>query len=368
MRLIDEEALERIAIGSTILGAGGGGDPYVGKLLARAEIRKHGPVPMVTLDELDDDARVCFVAGMGAPGVLVEKLPRASEAVRAVHLLEEVTGTTITHIAPAEAGGLNAVVPFSTASLGLPVVDADGMGRAFPSLELVTPTLYGGTCTPLAMVDEHGNEMVLRTPTNRWAESLGRALTVASGCVTMMALYSMTGAQAKQWLVADVLTLAEDLGRLLQQSRAEHRSTVDAIVEHRSGVLLFEGRVTDVRRATERGWTIGEASISGTGDSQGSTMELRFQNEHLVAIRDGEVIATVPDLIMALEHETGEPVPAEEIRYGYRVSVVGLPCDGRWRTEEGLAKAGPRAFGYDMDYRPVESVGTIRPVAAPGVH
>ena len=44
MRLIDEDALERIAIGSTILGAGGGGDPYIGKLLAREEIRRHGPV------------------------------------------------------------------------------------------------------------------------------------------------------------------------------------------------------------------------------------------------------------------------------------------------------------------------------------
>ena len=78
MRLIDEEALERIAIGSTILGAGGGGDPYVGKLLARQEIRQYGPVQLVGLEELDDDAKICFVAGMGAPGVLVEKLPRAS--------------------------------------------------------------------------------------------------------------------------------------------------------------------------------------------------------------------------------------------------------------------------------------------------
>ena len=358
MRLIDEAALERIAIGSTILGAGGGGDPYVGKLLARQEIRQYGPVQLVGLEELDDDAKLCFVAGMGAPGVLVEKLPRASEAVRAVHVLQEALGLEFTHIAPAEAGGLNALVPFSTASLGLPVVDADGMGRAFPSLELVTPTLYGGECTPLSMVDEHGNEMVLRTGTNLWAENLARAFTLSSGCVTMMALYPMTGAQAKQWLVPDVITLAEDLGRLLQQSRAEHRDTVAAIVEHRNGVLLFEGRVTAVRRANERGWTIGEATISGTGRDAGSMMELRFQNEHLVAVRDGQVVATVPDLIMALEHETGEPVPAEEIRYGYRVSVVGLPCDHRWRTEAGLAKAGPRAFGYDVDYRRVESLAS----------
>lgn len=359
MRLIGEAELESIAIGSTILGAGGGGDPYVGKLLARAEIRKHGPATMVSLSEVPDDAQVCFVAGMGAPGVLVEKLPRAENAVRAVRLLERELNTTITHIAPAEAGGLNAVVPFSAVSLGLPIVDADGMGRAFPSLELVTPTLHGGAVTPLAMVDEHGNEMVLRSATNAWAETMARSFTLASGCVTMMAIFPMTGRQAKDWLVPDVLTVADRLGQLLTRTRAEHADTVQAVIDDQAGVLLFEGRVTAVRRVNERGWTIGEAAISGTGDFAGQSMDLRFQNEHLVAIRDGQVVATVPDLIMALEKESGAPIPAEEIRYGYRVSVLGLPCNHQWRTPGGLKVAGPRAFGYDMDFVPVEEQAAV---------
>ena len=358
MRYVDEQALEDITLGSTILGAGGGGDPYVGKLLAREQIRAFGPQPLVDLDEVPDDAQLCFVAGMGAPGVLVEKLPRATEAVRAVRLLEQALGRPITHIAPAEAGGLNAVTPFSAAALGVPVVDADGMGRAFPALELVTPTLYGGTCTPMAMADEHGNEVIFRTRTNVWAETLGRAVTLASGCVTMMALYPMTGRQAKDWLIPGVLTLAENLGRLLRQARAEHADPVRAIVEQQSGVLLFEGRISSVRRVNERGWTIGEATITGSGPDLGHSLQLHFQNEHLVAVRDGIVIATVPDLIMALELDTGEPVPVEEIRYGYREAVVGLPCDSRWRTEAGLAIAGPRRFGYEMEYRPVELPAT----------
>jgi len=95
MRYIDEQALEDITLGSTILGAGGGGDPYVGKLLAREQIRAHGPQPLIELAEVPDDAQVCFVAGMGAPGVLVEKLPRATEAVRAVRLLEETLGRSV---------------------------------------------------------------------------------------------------------------------------------------------------------------------------------------------------------------------------------------------------------------------------------
>lgn len=74
-----------------------------------------------------------------------------------------------------------------------------------------------------------------------------------------------------------------------------------------------------------------------------------------MAFRDGEIVATVPDLIIVLGQEGGEPIPAESIRYGFRVSVVGLPCDKRWRTKEGLALAGPREFGYDIDFVPVEA-------------
>ena len=67
MRLLDAEAIDDLVTGSTILGAGGGGDPYVGKLLALEAIREHGPVPLVTVEEVPDDALAAFSAGMGAP-------------------------------------------------------------------------------------------------------------------------------------------------------------------------------------------------------------------------------------------------------------------------------------------------------------
>jgi len=86
---------------------------------------------------------------------------------------------------------------------------------------------------------------------------------------------------------------------------------------------------------------------------RGVRVRLSFQNEHLVAERDGEVVASTPDLICVLDNETGEPVTTEGMRYGNRVAVLGVPCDSRWTTPEGLRLTGPRAFGYDHDYVPV---------------
>jgi DUF917 family protein len=64
----------------------------------------------------------------------------------------------------------------------------------------------------------------------------------------------------------------------------------------------------------------------------------------------------VPDLITVLDSETAEAVATEQIRYGQRVTVIAFPCDPVWRTERGIAATGPRAFGYDFDYRPVEEL------------
>ncbi|SDG99332.1 hypothetical protein SAMN05421505_11044 [Sinosporangium album] len=357
MRLIDETALADIALGSTVLGSGGGGDPYVGMLLAREAIRRHGPVPLVDVDEVPDDANIVFIAGLGAPGVLVEKLPRENEYAGVLGELERFTGKTYSYVCPAEAGGFNGITPFATAAVtGVPVIDADGMGRAFPELQLVTPTLYGGRSTPLAMLDEHGNAMYLTSETNVWSESYVRAAVVASGAHAAVAVYPMTGAEAKQRLVRNAITLAEDLGRAIREARAAHTSPVEAVLAKQRGVLLFTGKVEEVERRNEGGWTVGKAHMSGLDDDRGHRMTVHFQNEHLAAERDGRVIATTPDLIMTMEIDSGEPIPAEEIRYGYRVAVVGLPCDPHWRTEAGIRIAGPRHFGYDLDYRPVEEM------------
>jgi uncharacterized protein len=354
MRWLNEAGLDDLVIGSTILGAGGGGDPYIGRLLALDAIRRSGPVQLVALADVPDDAQVACVAAMGAPTVIAEKLPRASGYLSAFEALQRRLGRQITHVCPIEAGGLNAITPvIVAAALRLPMLDADGMGRAFPRLELVTPTLYGGSATPLALVDERGIEVIVEAPSNDWAERVARAATVATGCMSAIACYPMSGAEARAWLIDGALALAEQLGRSLRDARARKAPAVAAILERSGGVDLLAGKIVEVERRTERGWNLGRATIAGVDGWRGSELELHFQNEHLVAFRDGRAVATVPDLIMVLESETGEPIPAEEIRYGARASVIAIPCDPHWRTAGGLRLAGPRAFGYELDYAPI---------------
>ena len=355
MREFHSSQLEDLAFGAAVLGTGGGGNPYIGMLLAREAIERHGPITVVDPEEVPDDALVVPTAMMGAPTIMVEKLPAGTEIVAAFKTLEEYLGRPITHTIPAEAGGLNSVTPFTLAAeLGLPVIDADMMGRAFPELQMCLPTLSGVAATPMAMADEKENSVVINTTSNQWTERFARSVTVDMGCSAMIALYAMTGAQVKETTVPRTLLLAEDIGRVARKARAAHLDVVAAVEERIGAFRLFQGKIVDIARRTEAGFARAEARLEGAGPSAGSVLLLDVQNEHLVARLDGEIVASVPDLIIMLDAETGEPITTEEMRYGFRVTVIAAPCDPRWRTPEGIELVGPRYFGYDIDYTPVE--------------
>ncbi|MCO1655118.1 DUF917 domain-containing protein [Pseudonocardia sp. S2-4] len=335
-----------LARGAAVLGTGGGGDPYVGRLLAEAALREHGPVRLVAPDDLPTDACVVPVAMMGAPTVMVEKTPSTELVGHAVTALAEHLGITPTHVACIEAGGVNSTFPLvAAAQLGLPLVDGDGMGRAFPELQMVLATLDGIACTPMSISDEKGNTGVLRTVDNRWAESLARSMTVTMGCSAIISNYVMTGAQAKSALVHGTLSLCVAIGRAVSAARSAHTDPVAAVVGAIGGAVLHTGKVVDVIRRTTTGFARGEAVVAGAdGD-----LVLHFQNEHLMAMRDGAPVVTTPDLIIVLDQDTGEPVTTEALRFGHRVCVLAAPADERWHSPEAIELVGPRYFGYDTD-------------------
>jgi hypothetical protein len=355
MRLIHSDSLEDIAIGATVLGTGGGGDPYIGKLMAMQAIRECGPVRLIPPDEVEDDALVALSFMMGAPTVMVEKVPNGTELVRAFQGLERYLGSRFQYVACGEAGGLNSTTPFIVAArLGIPLVDADGIGRAFPEVQMVTPTMFGIGAAPMCVVDEKGNEALISAVDNHWAERIGRRVTVEMGAVAMVAGFSMAGEDLKATMIHGTLSRAEELGRTIREAHTRQEDPVAAVKNATGGIEVFRGRVTDVLRRTEKGWVFGHATLAGTDEYGGRALMLKFQNEHLVAELDGEIVVTVPDLIVVLSDETALPITTEGLRYGFRVVILGIPCDPKWRTAAGLALAGPRYFGYETDYIPVE--------------
>ncbi len=351
--LIQVADLDDIATGGAILGTGGGGDPYIGKLMAQQAIRKYGPVRMISLKDVKDDDLVVPCAMMGAPTVMVEKIPSGEEVLVAFRRLESFMGKKIGAILCAEAGGINSTVPFVFGAMtGIPVIDGDGMGRAYPELQMVTFTMHGVSATPMVVADDKGNALVLETIDNKWTERIARAATIEMGGSVTITLYPMTGKVAKKASVHGTLSLARKLGQILREARATHADGVAVVQKQLKAKTIFNGRVIDINRRTETGFARGEAKFAGVDDDRGHTYRIAFQNEFLIAEKDGKPIVTTPDLITLLDVDTGQPITTETIRFGLRVVAIAIPCAPQWRTKAGLELVGPRYFGYDTDYRP----------------
>ncbi|MDA3625975.1 DUF917 domain-containing protein [Saccharopolyspora sp. WRP15-2] len=359
---LTEEHLADLARGAAVLGTGGGGDPHVGRLLVQQAIRESGPITVLDPSEVDDDVLVIPTAQMGAPTVVHEKIPSGEEPVAALRALEAYLGAEAAATMPIECGGINSMIPLLVAArTGLPVVDADGMGRAFPELQMETFGVYGVTGSPMAVAGERGETAVIDAGAdNARMEWLARGVTIRLGGVAHIAEYSMSGADVKRTAIPRTLTLAHTVGKAIREARERNADPVAHLAEVLRGTLyghlrvLFRGKVSDVERRTEAGFARGRAAaVSFDGEH---SLDLVFQNENLVALVDGEVRCVVPDLVCVLDSEQAEPITTETLRYGQRITVIGISTPDLMRTPEALAVFGPEAFGLPYDFRPVEEL------------
>tara|TARA_Y100000588_G_scaffold165575_1_gene179589 strand:- start:248 stop:1324 length:1077 start_codon:yes stop_codon:yes gene_type:complete len=351
---VTEEDLLSISIGAGILGTGGGGNPYIGMLRARETIRQYGPVTVLSADDLQDTDKIVCVGGIGAPTVGIEKV-RGKQSYDALIALENHLDVKATALISNEIGGSNSLEPLIPAAIsGLPVVDADGMGRAFPEFQMKTFFVYGVPYAPMAIADEKGNVAIIpKAITSKWVERIARSITIQMGSVACYALAPMTAAQVRNTAVKDSLTLSKSLGDSVRNANKTKSDPINAMLEVNPGKVLYEGKISGLQRKTTQGFARGEVTVDGSGAFAGTVMTIEFQNENLIARIGNEVVCVVPDLISIVDSERGEPITTELLRYGFRVTVIGFPSPDLWTTEEGLQVVGPSCFGYDVDYTPL---------------
>lgn len=355
-----------LARGCAFLGSGGGGDPHTAFMEIEAALAEGALIEVIELDALADDAFVAPCGWIGAPTISAEKLPSGREALQGLRKLEEISGRRVDAVFPVEIGGSNGLAALLLAlRAGLPVVDCDGMGRAFPESQMVIFNIRGQKACPAILTDDKGNCVVLETIDNLSEERLARAVSVALGGSCHLIEYSASAKEMKASALRGTISDALAIGRSIRIARENGRDPFAALFDalkssrqfDQAGVL-FDGKIVDLQRETRNGFSVGRAVIDAFGGGQ--RMEVEFKNENLIARLDGEVRALVPDIISILDRETAETIVTECLKYGQRVKVVGASAPQALRSADALAVLGPDAFRLPGPYRSIAELNGWR--------
>lgn len=350
-RALRRKDIGQLAVGAALLGSGGGGEPsvFVSMLQRRLGDRE---VPLLTADDLTGSTTVP-VGLVGGTSVLAEKLPSGTELGRAVEAVCRWAGESAGSVMGIEAGGMNALSGLVAAlDLGLPYLDADLMGRALPRLDQFTWAVANVPMTPMALCQANGQVLLVEDGSPDELERTVRTIVSILGGWATAALcpteVSVAAAAANLGGVARALTLGS------AHSRLPAKPTQTQVGEALGGRVLGAGRIRDVDRQSHPSG-FGRGGITLVDETQGTVLRVESENELLLAMADGEVVATCPDILCLLQARTALPLSVDRVQVGDDVMLLTLPGPEWWLAPERLPAVSPRAFG--LDHPPV--VGAV---------
>ena len=352
--------VEDLIVGTTILGTGGGGSPEGGRSILDSDLRSGRKLQVVGFNEIPDEALIVspYHVGSIAPNLKSTKRTVISEPFSvALEMIERQLNSKVAATVASEIGGGNTAAALHVAAqLKIPMIDGDLMGRAGPELHQSTAHIFNVPVSPSAIVSETGNSVLIE----KYAdiddyEAVARYLSVLAGTHAAVIDTPMTKRVAMRTVVNDTISKAVAVGRAVRLANASEQDPVDSVREVLEGWLLFTGAVTKYEWRNEKGFLFGDVNLRGTNVSEGHELRSWIQNEHIFAWQDGKPAVMPPDLIMFLDGK-GYGVTNDNLKPGLEVSVVAAKAPEVWRSKNGLSLFGPRHFGFDYDYAPVENL------------
>jgi DUF917 family protein len=376
VRALTEQELIDMLLGSSIQASRGNNTESMVKRLKDA-IAQGRKFTMVSVEDVPDDWTILSGGGVGGGGAweyvrertAKQQLPTIPNSqARAVEALGKHLGKSFNAVVRSEAAGAMLTALLLAGEMGLPIVDACKSGRARPEAQQSIQWLNDIPAIPVAYASRWGDVVILDKVVDGYRmEDLGRAVAVASGGGASAAS-SMSGKNLKRGVISGVVSEAILFGRTVREARAQGKDPIEALVRVTNGYKLFQGIVTKSEDKGERGFSWSDVEIRGTKEFEGHIYRVWVKNENNVTWLDGKPDAMAPDYIANLDPKTGDtinpPVLGSYI-VNQEVVLVGWPNSKLWRTPRGIEVFGPRHFGFDIDYVPIEQLQkarTLKPV------
>ncbi len=350
-RILNEQSILDVLCGATILGGGGGG-PMSAGLTMLDNYKKAFPgkpleITLIDSAEMEDNAYAAVICGMGSPKKVlgVDFSPYVVNAFNALkkHVASMKQPKELKYALAVEMGGFTTCMPILISLMeGLPLMDADGAGRAVPGLDTLLFDVYGLDASPLAFADGDGNEMLLLTknPKNAsFSEEVGRALSATFDGKVGLCGWTVGGKDIDACLAIGSITLAERIGAIVRECMENNTpGEVFRLINER-GVAkarqIINGKVTKFFNDTKGGFDYGYFIVT---DDDGNQWRTEYQNENLLLSRlDGEKripVMTVPEVIATYDPKTGTPLTNAAIEEGMDIALGAIKVHEAWWGKE----------------------------------
>eukprot|EP01130_Rhizamoeba_saxonica_P014934 TRINITY_DN6605_c0_g1_i2.p1 TRINITY_DN6605_c0_g1~~TRINITY_DN6605_c0_g1_i2.p1 ORF type:complete len:323 (+),score=55.58 TRINITY_DN6605_c0_g1_i2:62-1030(+) len=310
---------------------------------------KYGYTPkLMSLDSVEDDDFIICIAWMGAPSVILERLWNKNDIIEAINITEKEAGKEASSIFCAEVGGLNSMEPLcASMALGLPLIDGDGMSRAFPNLSHIDHLFPDGVRYPFVFYNTANN-----THSVHYGDSISViepkviGALIKSGFIGVIC-FGLDGDQVKKSF-RNTISLSWKIGKALSTAKENDQTYEQAIQSFTNAKCVFSGMVTEIHSKTgihDHGYFI----ILDKSTQQ--EMKILYLNESIQAEIDGNIICVVPDIIGIIDRDTGEPFQNADIQYGFNVSVICIPVSPKLVAKP--EKYGTQFFNLETEYKPI---------------
>jgi len=371
-RTLDEADLEDLVVGASILSSGGGGS-VENALRTIRKISKKGLVPrLVDPAGLPSEALV-FAPGDVGGGITPEEEKRFESVYKtkipikwkqwpwdkwspaSIGELVNYLGREPDAFLAMETGpGSFLSVIYEAAESGKPTVDGDTVGRAVPEMTMSKLYLNNARVLASASTSHFGDIIILKQiPNFRRMEDIVRSFASASGGGVGL-VSAFEGSTVRRGTIPNSISRCIELGR--EVSHSPRKDLLKTVLKSTDGKILFVGKVDKVESEPKLGYLFGSYLMTGTGEYRGSKLKIWFKNENHVAWKNGRPVATSPDTITVFDPEKRQGIwNWDVVPRGSELIVLGIPADNIWKTKRGLEVLGPRAFGFDIEYRPVHS-------------
>lgn len=369
--ILDKNDVNALLIGFGIYGTGGGGDPEWGRKILENDFSRGRVYNIVDPEDVEDDAFVCSGGIMGSVKALesmsYEEIVATWEEdfvlLKAVREMEKLKGRKIDYIIPFEAGGLNSPVIMTLAArMGIPVINADAVGRSAPETQMTSFIGYDISLTPMPLVDNMGNTIiVMESDKSTYADEIGRFVVTKGGGMGANAHYAMSGTQLKKSCIPGAISNSIRVGKTILNAKASGQNPLQAFMAEEKGLKLFEGVVDVVEGDDKGGFYLTNATMNGSGEFADKKAKLVIKNEVMAVWVDEKIKSIFPDLACLIYTDNGTGVMSADLKAGMKITIVGLPCHDRLRKcmkkDAGKKALGGVRYGYpELEYVPFEEL------------